>query len=156
MLTVREMLLYTAELKRPMSEPLASKEAAVDELLRKLALESCAGVRIGSRESKGISGGQAKRTNIGIALVTNPRVLFLDEPTSGALYLAVCVALPPAALLVMTGASAPSPPAAACCCGDAPHEALSHHSSHHFSLLLNHHPAAGLDSFTPPTRCSPS
>lgn len=33
--------------------------------------------------SRGISGGQAKRTNIGLALVTSPRVLFLDEPTSG-------------------------------------------------------------------------
>jgi len=33
--------------------------------------------------ARGISGGQAKRVNIGIALVTNPRVLFLDEPTSG-------------------------------------------------------------------------
>lgn len=30
-----------------------------------------------------LAGGQCKRTNIGIALVTNPRVLFLDEPTSG-------------------------------------------------------------------------
>ena len=29
------------------------------------------------------AGGQCKRTNIGIALVTNPRVLLLDEPTSG-------------------------------------------------------------------------
>ena len=29
------------------------------------------------------AGGQSKRTNIGLALVTNPRVLFLDEPTSG-------------------------------------------------------------------------
>ncbi len=26
---------------------------------------------------------QAKRTNVGIALVGEPRVLFLDEPTSG-------------------------------------------------------------------------
>lgn len=29
------------------------------------------------------AGGQCKRVNIGIALVTTPRVLFLDEPTSG-------------------------------------------------------------------------
>ncbi len=40
-------------------------------------------VVIGSAMVKGISGGQAKRTNIGIGLITNPRVLFLDEPTSG-------------------------------------------------------------------------
>lgn len=82
-LTVYEMLLYTAEMKRPMSETLASKKEAVNELLRKLALETCRDVPIGNALSKGISGGQAKRTNIGIALVTNPRVLFLDEPTSG-------------------------------------------------------------------------
>jgi ABC-type multidrug transport system ATPase subunit len=40
-------------------------------------------VRIGSVLKRGISGGQAKRTNIGIALITQPEVLFLDEPTSG-------------------------------------------------------------------------
>lgn len=33
--------------------------------------------------SKGISGGQAKRVNIGIALVTSPRVLFLGTPPCG-------------------------------------------------------------------------
>lgn len=82
-LTVREMLLYTAEMKRSMAEPLSSKQAAVDQLLHKLALEGCKDVVIGSAMVKGISGGQAKRTNIGIALITNPRVLFLDEPTSG-------------------------------------------------------------------------
>jgi ATP-binding cassette, subfamily G (WHITE), member 2 len=40
-------------------------------------------VRIGDPLVKGISGGQAKRTNIGIALITNPRVLFLDEVGMG-------------------------------------------------------------------------
>lgn len=29
------------------------------------------------------SGGQSKRVNVGLALVTNPRVLFMDEPTTG-------------------------------------------------------------------------
>ena len=29
------------------------------------------------------AGGQAKRTNIGVALISAPRILFLDEPTSG-------------------------------------------------------------------------
>jgi ABC-type uncharacterized transport system ATPase subunit len=30
-----------------------------------------------------LAAAQCKRTNIGIALITNPRVLFMDEPTSG-------------------------------------------------------------------------
>lgn len=39
----------------------------------------CRHVKIGNPQlAKGISGGQAKRTNIGIALITHPRVLFLD------------------------------------------------------------------------------
>jgi ABC-type multidrug transport system ATPase subunit len=83
MLTVEEMLMYTAELKRPLSESRVDKRRAVEELLDKLALSDCRRVRIGDPLVKGISGGQAKRTNIGIALVTSPRVLFLDEPTSG-------------------------------------------------------------------------
>jgi hypothetical protein len=32
-LTVEEMLLYTAELKRPLTEPLESKKSAVEDLL---------------------------------------------------------------------------------------------------------------------------
>ncbi|EFJ44628.1 hypothetical protein VOLCADRAFT_95021 [Volvox carteri f. nagariensis] len=84
-LTVYEMLLYTAELKRPVSEPLESKKRAVEDLLDKLALSRCRDVKhsnpqlnlpqtrrpliapplqIGNALSKGISGGQAKRTNI--------------------------------------------------------------------------------------------
>lgn len=38
---------------------------------------------IGSLSRRGISGGEAKRVNIGIALITSPAVLLLDELTSG-------------------------------------------------------------------------
>lgn len=82
-LTVEEMLLYTADLKRPMEESKEKKMEAVNELVQVLALTSCRDVLIGNELARGISGGQAKRVNIGIALITNPKVLFLDEPTSG-------------------------------------------------------------------------
>jgi ABC-type multidrug transport system ATPase subunit len=32
---------------------------------------------------KGISGGQRKRTSVGVELVTKPSLVLLDEPTSG-------------------------------------------------------------------------
>jgi ATP-binding cassette subfamily G (WHITE) protein 2 len=32
---------------------------------------------------KGISGGEKKRTSIGMELISDPPVLILDEPTSG-------------------------------------------------------------------------
>ena len=38
---------------------------------------------IGNAMIKGISGGQRKRTSVGIEVITNPHILFLDEPTSG-------------------------------------------------------------------------
>jgi ABC-type multidrug transport system ATPase subunit len=82
-LTVAEMLMYTAELKRPENEPHQSKTEVVEQLLVKLGLDSCRDVLIGNEMIKGVSGGQKKRANIGIALVANPRVLYMDEPTTG-------------------------------------------------------------------------
>mmetsp|Transcript_70151 Transcript_70151/g.124851 ORF Transcript_70151/g.124851 Transcript_70151/m.124851 type:complete len:627 (+) Transcript_70151:111-1991(+) len=82
-LTVRQMLLYQTELKCSRREPLAAKKERVERLLVDLGLEGCADVMIGDALHPGISGGQAKRTNIGIALVTQPKLIFLDEPTSG-------------------------------------------------------------------------
>eukprot|EP00890_Picochlorum_soloecismus_P003061 jgi/Picsp_1/3756/NSC_06591-R1_abc family transporter: multidrug len=82
-LTVSEMLKYTAELKLETSVPQHAKTEAVEMVIKNLALETCRNVLIGSPLARGISGGQAKRVNIGIALISNPRVLFLDEPTTG-------------------------------------------------------------------------
>lgn len=50
----------------------------VDEVLRLCALEKLAG-----RDNRKLSGGQQQRLLLAIALVNDPQVLFLDEPTTG-------------------------------------------------------------------------
>jgi ABC-type multidrug transport system ATPase subunit len=48
-------------------------------------LQDCANTLVGSATAgiRGISGGEMKRTAVGIELVTSPTCVFLDEPTSG-------------------------------------------------------------------------
>ncbi|CAF4088303.1 unnamed protein product [Rotaria magnacalcarata] len=48
-----------------------------------LGLGKCAGTIVGNDLKRGVSGGERKRTNIGMELVLSPRILFLDEPTTG-------------------------------------------------------------------------
>jgi ABC-2 type transport system ATP-binding protein len=50
----------------------------VDEVIRLCALEKLAG-----RDSRKLSGGQQQRLLLAIAIVNDPAVLFLDEPTTG-------------------------------------------------------------------------
>ena len=38
---------------------------------------------IGNERRKVISGGERKRTSIGVELITDPQMIMLDEPTSG-------------------------------------------------------------------------
>jgi len=40
-------------------------------------------LQIGTEFIRGVSGGERKRTNIGMELVTSPDILFMDEPTTG-------------------------------------------------------------------------
>jgi ABC-2 type transport system ATP-binding protein len=59
-----------------MSVATARKRSA--ELIEMLELESCADRKVGT-----YSGGQKRRLDIGLGLVHNPQLLFLDEPTTG-------------------------------------------------------------------------
>ena len=55
----------------------------MEHIIELLRLTKCASTKVGSPWQRGISGGERKRTSIGVELLTNPLVLFMDEPTSG-------------------------------------------------------------------------
>jgi len=57
--------------------------AMVMHTLTDLGLEHTKDLKVGSPLEKTISGGQRKRLNIGLELIREPAVLFVDEPTSG-------------------------------------------------------------------------
>ncbi|KAH6984570.1 P-loop containing nucleoside triphosphate hydrolase protein [Ilyonectria sp. MPI-CAGE-AT-0026] len=82
-LTVRETLQYAADLRLPASIPTEQRMIVVEEVIRELGLKECANTRIGSSQHHGCSGGEKRRTSIGVQMLSNPSVLFLDEPTTG-------------------------------------------------------------------------
>lgn len=108
-LTVRENLRFSAALRLPSSVPQSEKEARVNHLIQELGLSKVADCKVnihtrpkylcelshhgvdcvdvfpqvGTQMTRGISGGERKRTNIGMELIIDPSVLFLDEPTTG-------------------------------------------------------------------------
>ncbi|CAK0904346.1 unnamed protein product [Prorocentrum cordatum] len=55
----------------------------VGTMLSTLGLNKCADTIVGSALLKGISGGERKRTSVGVELITDPKMFFLDEPLSG-------------------------------------------------------------------------
>ncbi|KAI0185257.1 ABC transporter [Xylaria flabelliformis] len=84
-LTVRETLRYAADLRLPPPTTGSQRARIVEEVILELGLKDCADTRIGNNQSQrgGCSGGERRRTSIGVQLLANPSVLFLDEPTTG-------------------------------------------------------------------------
>ncbi len=77
-LTVKEHIYSTAQI---IGDPDPTK--TLNQILKWLNLEKCQNTKAGSHINRGISGGEKKRTSIGLELVTDPSVIFLDEPTTG-------------------------------------------------------------------------
>ena len=77
-LTLHDMLLYTAKLRLPKDTIPAEREAAISRAIDMVELPE-------KRDSfiKSLSGGQRKRASIAVELLSDPNLLFLDEPASG-------------------------------------------------------------------------
>jgi len=83
-LTVKENLAFSANLRLSTEKFTATEKAKkVEEVIRELGLEACANSMVGTEFVRGISGGERKRVNIGMELILDPPILFLDEPTTG-------------------------------------------------------------------------
>jgi ABC-type multidrug transport system ATPase subunit len=67
--TPREAIKFSAKLRLPRATTDAAIDQLVDAMLSELGLESCADTIVGGPLIKGISGGERKRTSVGVELV---------------------------------------------------------------------------------------
>lgn len=81
-LTVFENLHYAAQLCFD-DLNIDAIDKLVEKTLSALGLATTRDLKVGSPLEKTISGGQRKRLNIGLELLREPSVMFVDEPTSG-------------------------------------------------------------------------
>lgn len=82
-LTVWQALWYAARLRLPKDMGDEEISNRIRNVLSQLGLEGTEQERIGDQRKRGISGGQRKRVNLAMELLTDPPILILDEPTSG-------------------------------------------------------------------------
>ena len=82
-LTVRENLMFSANVRLSGDITDEERQERVSKVIKDLGLESCAETKVGNEAIRGVSGGERKRACIGMELVLAPKILFLDEPTTG-------------------------------------------------------------------------
>jgi len=76
--TPRESFWFSAKLRLPSNLTRDDIHHKVEKLLDDLGLQECADVLCGNQVIKGISGGQKKRTSVGVELITDPTVSIIS------------------------------------------------------------------------------
>ncbi|KAL7293489.1 hypothetical protein TKK_0012936 [Trichogramma kaykai] len=83
-MTVFELMWFTAKLRLEYKMDNSSLEKTINDILQEVGLLSRKNHKIGATEhTKILSGGEKKRLSFAAELISNPMVLFLDEPTTG-------------------------------------------------------------------------
>lgn len=78
LLTVREAINFAIKFKTSSKVTVVQENRKCDAILNQLDLLNC-----GDTLTKNLSGGERKRLSIAVELVSDPSILFLDEPTTG-------------------------------------------------------------------------
>jgi ABC-type multidrug transport system ATPase subunit len=81
-LTVRETLQFSAQLSLSGTIPGIERMRRINELLVAFGLNNQESTLVGTLLKKGISTGQKRRLSVASQLISAPKILFLDEPTS--------------------------------------------------------------------------
>lgn len=70
----RECLYFSAKLRLGLSHQETNN--LVDKIIKDLGLKKCQNTLVGNNLIRGLSGGEKKRTSIGVEIITNPSILF--------------------------------------------------------------------------------
>ncbi|MBA0732637.1 hypothetical protein Gogos_016713, partial [Gossypium gossypioides] len=81
-ITVKESVIFSAWLRLPAEIPRQKRLEFVSEVLQMIELDEIQNALVGVPSVSGISAEQRKRLTIAVELVSNPSIIFMDEPTS--------------------------------------------------------------------------
>ena len=81
--TVRENFQFSAALRLPTTMMSHEKNEQIKKVIQQLGLDKVADSKVGTQFIRDMSGGERKRTSIGMELITDTAILFLDEPITG-------------------------------------------------------------------------
>ncbi|KAF3776177.1 putative ABC transporter ATP-binding protein [Nymphaea thermarum] len=82
-ITIHESFLFSAWLRLPPEISSETRTRFVDEVMELVELKGMKCSLVGVPDLFGLTTDQRKRLNIAVELVSNPSVIFMDEPTTG-------------------------------------------------------------------------